>query len=120
MKRFKEIAMVDLAIASNFARELTEEQFGQSRPKPRRRSAPGTRKNPAAGARGGVPGERSVRRGGRGAVPVEGSAPARAERSARRSAPAPAEGAAPAPVRSKGFAATAVGRVLSRLVHVRG
>jgi hypothetical protein len=41
MKRFKEIVMVDLAIASNFARDLTREQFEQSRRTQRRAQARG-------------------------------------------------------------------------------
>jgi hypothetical protein len=41
MKRFKENVVVDLAIASTFARELTQEQFGPSRRTPRRAQATG-------------------------------------------------------------------------------
>jgi len=89
--------MVDLAIASNFARELTEEQFGQSRRQPGTRAGSGSRSQPAARAAKSAHSERSL---------------ARADGAARRSSSAPAG--------SKGFAATTLGRLLSRRVQVRG
>jgi hypothetical protein len=46
MKRDKEIGMVDVAIAANFVRELTEEQFEERQRTPRRMARAGGR--PAA------------------------------------------------------------------------
>jgi hypothetical protein len=84
--------MVDLAIAANFVRELTEEQFAEQR-RARRRGTP-------AG------------RGANGAGPA-GRAPDRADGDA---APRPASGTR----RGGGFGTTRVGRTLSRLAQVRG
>jgi hypothetical protein len=68
--------MVDLAIASNFARELTEEQFaeGRGRRTPRRRAAAGAAIRPTA--------EAAVRPRGRADAAVQPAAPARPARSA--------------------------------------
>jgi hypothetical protein len=52
MKRFKGETVVDLAIAANFARELTEEQFAEQRRTQRPRAAAnGTEHGSAAGPR---------------------------------------------------------------------
>jgi hypothetical protein len=75
--------MVDLAIASNFVRELTEEQFAESRRKQRARAA--------------------------AAAHTEGRARVQAPGEDRARSLGPS-----------GIAATALRRVLSRLVHVRG
>jgi hypothetical protein len=53
MKRFKGDGMVDIAIAANFARELTEEQFAQRQRVQRRNAAANraaNRSQPAAPA----------------------------------------------------------------------
>jgi hypothetical protein len=55
--------MVDLAIASNFARELTEEQFEVER-RPARRGAPASRGANEAGATARTSGGRAPRRRG--------------------------------------------------------
>ena len=77
--------MVDLAIASNFARELTEEQFGESRRRSRRRPAAEAAAAPAVGRQVGASGAGDRHAGA-----------------------------------SRGFARSTFGRVMSRLVHVRG
>jgi hypothetical protein len=82
--------MVDLAIASNFARELTEEQFAGERRRARREAPAGRGANGASAA---------VRTSDRH------RAPRRQATSARRAA---------------GFGATRLGRTLARLVQVRG
>jgi hypothetical protein len=84
--------MVDLAIAANFARELTEEQFAEQR-RAARRTAPSTREPNGAGAAARGPG-RDVRAAAR-----------------RPDARAP---------RGAVFGATRVGRALSRVAQVRG
>jgi hypothetical protein len=88
--------MVDLAIASNFVRELTEEQFAQGQSGPRRRSATRATHRSAAAATQRPDATQQVRR------------PASAR--ARRAAGVPAA----KPARST-FA-----RLMSRLVQVRG
>jgi hypothetical protein len=55
--------MVDLAIASNFARELTEEQFEVER-RPARRGAPASRGANEAGATARTSGGQAPRRRG--------------------------------------------------------
>lgn len=84
--------MVDLGIAANFVRELTEEQFAEPRRRPRRTAAPGgTGDGTVRATRASVSGDtpaatRNDRTGGRGLR----------------------------------FGATRVGRTLSRLAQVRG
>jgi hypothetical protein len=82
--------MVDLAIASNFARELTEEQFAQDRRRARR-SAPAGRGSNAV--------QPMVRRADR------------AQASRRHDSVGS---------RDVGFGATRLGRTLARLAQVRG
>jgi hypothetical protein len=107
--------MVDVAIAANFVRELTAEQFEEKQRTPRRRTPAG---------------------GGTGATgPATGAKVSRARRAARRpgasASDATASGAgqhAQTPSRrpqasaSRGgrFAATRFGRALYRLAQVRG
>jgi hypothetical protein len=84
--------MVDLAIAANFVRELTEEQFAERRHGVRR-AAPPSREPDGPGS--------AARESGRN---VSAAAP-RPDAPARRDA---------------GFGTTRVGRTLSRLAQVRG
>ena len=90
--------MVDLAIASNFARELTEDQFTQERKSARRRpaarSAAGAAARPAAGPA----------RVGSGTRPVT-----QVEAATRGSR-----------ARPTGAARSTLARLMSRLVQVRG
>jgi hypothetical protein len=82
--------MVDLAIASNFARELTEEQFAEDRRR----------------GRGGAP-------AGRGSNGVETSVRRSDRAQASRRQDTAARG-------GLGFGATRLGRTLARLAQVRG
>jgi hypothetical protein len=93
--------MVDLAIASNFARELTEEQFAQGRRTQRRRAAA------EAGNRSTARTEASSPPAGRA-----DAAPRALSRTVAKPERAPR--ARPAGPRS------AFARVMSRLVQVRG
>jgi hypothetical protein len=95
--------MVYLAIASSFARELTEEQFAETRPTRGTRGGPPVREAPRGPApRGRV--QPDARETGDGGV----RRPAAARRPAARGSG------------GDGLAASAIGRVLSRLVHIRG
>jgi hypothetical protein len=87
--------VVDLAIAANFVRELTEEQFEEPRPKAHRRAREG-------GAPKGAVRKDAVRRGHAGG----------AEATLRPFSPRARSGSR--------LAATRLGRTLSRLAQVRG
>jgi hypothetical protein len=84
--------MVDLAIASNFARALTEEQFPEGRKTQRRRPAAETAIRPAAQA------EAPVQDAAQAEAPVQDAAGTRPTRAAR----------------------SPLARLVSRLVQVRG
>jgi hypothetical protein len=84
--------VVDLGIAANFVRELTEDQFREKRDRPRRTAGP---KRAAGNARETT--SATNRGGGSAATPHRAVTGRRA-----------------------GFAATRVGRTLSRLAQVRG
>ena len=90
--------MVDLAIASSFARELTEDQFTKERTAAQRHRAAQTAPGAQAGAASGT----------RRASRVE---------SAAGSGPHAATGSGP---RAIGPARSALARLMSRLVQVRG
>jgi hypothetical protein len=107
--------MVDLAIAANFVRELTEEQFAEQR-RSRRRSAPTGGRPGAAGPATEATGRRAQVAAGRPEPAASGAAAgtnaSRAQTAAGRPEPAASRGGR--------FAATRLGRTLSRLVQVRG
>jgi hypothetical protein len=134
MKRFKEVGMVDVAIAANFVRELTEEQFEERQRPPRRMAQAGGRPAGTGAAAGGTlsrPAGTGAAAGGTlsrtagtgaaagGTVNRPAGTGAAAEATVNRARVA-ARRPAVASSRRGRFAGTRFGRALYRLAQVRG
>jgi hypothetical protein len=114
--------VVDLAIAANFVRELTEEQFAEQRRARRPGTQAGRRPNGARKAGRGPNGARKASRRPNGARKAS-RRPNGARKAARASdrTDGPEAQRPDAPARpGAGFGATRVGRTLARLAQVRG